>query len=146
MMPKLPLYEDEARLSRFIDSLIDEMKRGSFLYPEHLYVQAKDVFINEQLDADPERPPSKGMLAVMFYSTVQEGWDMLVEDMIDNFVGIFLAGDVRSYYTKAAPINDKGFTTILCNAEHEPIAAFNNDGAASFRAHVRGLNSKLSRP
>lgn len=140
---KLPLYEDTPRLSTFIDNLVLEMKRGAWTYSDEHYARAKEYFLDEQLDADPEQPPSKGMLAVMFYSTLSHVWDEDAREICEQSSQfVILNGDVRKLFTMSAPMNEHGFTSLLISPDHQILAALTAEGAKGFHEHIRNLNAR----
>lgn len=144
-MPKIPLYEDEARLSAFVDGLIAEMKGQSWTYSDEHYNVAKVHFIDEQTDSDYEVPPSKGMLAVLFHTNLLYAWEMQAQEVWEqDSQFMILHGDIRGYFTMTAPQNSGGFKTVLCDPTNNVVAALTDEGAKAFHRHNTYLNDKLS--
>lgn len=134
-MPKLPLYEDEPRLLRFTEGLIAEMKRGPWMFSDYHYQMAKDNFMDEQLDADPDNPPSKAMLAVMFYSTLQGAWDHDAENVCENPLpkqGFIIIGDTRGFCVMSAPQNANGYVSVLVSPDKDILCGLTAEQVKQF--------------
>jgi hypothetical protein len=132
--------DDRTYYYDFALDVIKELKQfdGWDDYPESVLNVARDIFVEEQLEADYHVEPTEQMLAIMFYSNLQWAKDDALTNLINNPPALIISHTLSGFHLTVMPPNPHGYSHALTRSEpREYLAPLTPQQAEDFYTQKR---------